>query len=131
MEIKIAREAAQANAVFGVLSLDGAPWCFTLEREDVMIPVGRYRIALTASGRAERMELWSPFPPSLPEILAVPDRTGIRIHSGNTIDDTAGCLLVGLGRESVRAIYQSHLALTELMKMMRAGETWIELVAAT
>lgn len=50
------------------------------------IPYGRYRIVRTYSNRFKKV---------LPELLKVPHYEGIRIHSGNTADDTEGCLLPG------------------------------------
>lgn len=80
----------------GALYLDGLFECFVLEdlvREpgikvsgQTAIPAGRYRITVTPSAR---------FKEDLPLLLDVPGFEGIRIHAGNTRDDTEGCLLVG------------------------------------
>ena len=45
------------------------------------------------------------FKKHLPHILDVPLFTGIRIHPGNGPEDTEGCLLPGLIRESNRVLY--------------------------
>lgn len=55
---------------------------------DTCIPAGRYRVIITYSYRFQRM---------LPLLLNVPNFSGIRIHPGNTTQDTSGCLLVGGG----------------------------------
>jgi hypothetical protein len=50
------------------------------------IPYGRYRVILSESPKFKRV---------LPEILNVPAFTGVRIHSGVTVEHTEGCPLVG------------------------------------
>ena len=54
------------------------------------IPEGRYPVVITWS---PKMKQW------LPILLGVPKFEGIRIHAGNTAEDTEGCILVGKNRE--------------------------------
>ena len=76
------------------------------------IPAGTYELKVT----------WSPaFKRWLPLLMAVPGRSGIRIHAGNTPHDTKGCILVGwkYGNELLRSQY----TLTELTDQLRRNET--------
>ena len=50
------------------------------------IPTGRYRVVMSYSKTYKRR---------MPYLLNVPHFTGIMIHTGNTADDTRGCILVG------------------------------------
>ena len=67
--------------------------CYTLEPCEQplygCIPAGRYNLDYTYSPRFQR---------KLPLLCGVPHRSGIRIHSGNTVHDSKGCILVGLDR---------------------------------
>lgn len=65
--------------------------CYTLERPWLdnktsisCIPKGTYKLAVTYSNK---------FKKDLIQILDVPNRAGIRIHPGNSIEDTTGCVL--------------------------------------
>lgn len=88
----------------GELYLNGKLECVTLEdkvRElssladkvpgETAIPAGSYKIAVNMSSRFRR---------HLPILLNVPYFTGIRIHPGNSDDDTEGCILVGQFRRA-------------------------------
>ena len=50
------------------------------------IPTGRYRLVMSYSKTYKRR---------MPYLLNVPHFTGIMIHTGNSVDDTRGCILVG------------------------------------
>ena len=54
------------------------------------IPEGRYAVVISFSPKFKQ---W------LPILLGVPKFDGIRIHAGNTSEDTEGCILVGKNRE--------------------------------
>lgn len=64
------------------------------------IPAGTYRIISTDSVR---------FQERLPLLVDVPGFSGIRIHAGNGIGDTSGCLLAGKTVVG-DAIFQSRAA---------------------
>ena len=96
--------------------------CYTLELANP-IPVGVYKLALTVSGRAQRGTLWTPDPERrLLELVGVPGYTAIRIHAGNTIKDTEGCILVGLGQVGA-SLSQSRDALKAVMALFEEPAT--------
>lgn len=83
------------------------------------IPAGTYEIRDTYSPRFKRMML---------ELIDVPGFQGIRIHSGNTSDDTEGCLIPGLVQTPTGVSY-SRPAVEQLNRDIRAklksGPVWI------
>ena len=72
---------------------------------ETAIPAGRYAVSLTMSAR---------FVCVLPLLHNVPGFSGIRIHTGNVIEDTDGCILVGRKVCGTR-IAESRLAFRKLM----------------
>lgn len=113
MRLRLIREPSKHGATLGVLFVDGVFEAWTLEdviREQKIagqtaIPAGRYDVALTHSPRFNRV---------LPEVLRVPNFTGVRVHAGNKAQDTAGCILVGQHRGDAW-IGSSQAALSQLM----------------
>lgn len=106
MELKIVRYIFNPDETIGRLFIDGVYFCDTLEPTErglnsclsveqnrqlkiygkTAVPVGEYALIMTYSPRFKRI---------LPELLNVPSFEGVRIHSGNTKDDTQGCFLLG------------------------------------
>lgn len=101
MELKLKRIAKRKTYTIGRLYIDREYFCDTLEPtwRDIgrgrpgrkvpgctAIPEGRYAVAVSFSPKFKR---W------LPLLLHVPFFSGIRIHAGNTANDTAGCILPG------------------------------------
>ena len=96
MEIIVNRIFKASTYTIGELSVDGTYICDTLEDRvrptgekvygETAIPSGTYTVTLSYSNR---------FKKTMPEILNVPNFSGIRIHCGNSSKDTEGCLLVG------------------------------------
>lgn len=112
MKLRLERYGFYQDTTLGVLFIDNVFDAYTLEdktREQKIaaqtaIPKGTYDIIITHSSRFGRR---------LPLLNRVPGFDGIRIHSGNSNQDTKGCLLVG---EVVRKkkIYNSRKAFERL-----------------
>lgn len=121
-EWTVTRQPPNGQVVLGEFDLGGGLPCCSLERLAVSIPEGRYRVELTASGRAAAGTLWSPYDDHrLPELLQVEGRTKIRIHAGNSIADTEGCLLVAADHSSTE-LEQSRPALVRIVNDLREAE---------
>ena len=76
------------------------------------IPRGRYLLVVT---RSPRFNSW------LPLLIGVKGFDGIRIHAGNTVKDTAGCILVGQAVGN-GILASSRGTLEQLMNMIRCAE---------
>lgn len=75
---------------------------------ETAIPAGIYKINITYSNRFKR---------DLPLLLNVPQFDGIRIHPGNTAEDTHGCILVGINN-IIGKITNSKVTFEALYKIM-------------
>ena len=62
---------------------------------DTAIPDGTYLLTLTPSPKFKRM---------LPLLLRVPGFDGVRIHAGNSVADTDGCILPGENKMKGRVL---------------------------
>ena len=72
------------------------------------IPCGTYKITLSYSPKFRR---------TLPLVEDVPQFSGIRIHSGNTPNDTSGCILVG-EKAGVGIIKNSRTTEDKIVKLL-------------
>ena len=105
MNLTLKRLNLTPNYTEGELYVNGVYFCKTLEDTnrdlnkngqfdnnekkvygETCIPYGKYKVILSYSPKFKR---------ELPEILEVPDFQGIRIHRGNTEQDSAGCIILG------------------------------------
>lgn len=83
----------EAQGTLGVLLLNGAVCCYTLEPNDLLnrpfrsnIPEQQYDVELIVSPKHGKTY----------QVKNVPDRTYINFHSGNNMSDTEGCILLGM-----------------------------------
>lgn len=115
MELTLMRDPEQPFETPGRMAVNGVFCCFTLEPSlgdygpDEAIPPGRYPVHIR----------WSPkFQEPIAHVDAVPGRSAIEIHDGNTAADTRGCILVGQERltdgiaqsNAARLVLQAHIA---------------------
>ena len=103
MKLTLNRRPSVGGATIGELMLDGARLAYTLEdeiREQPGVPVGNWKIrgatAIPAGNYRVTLEDSPRFGPGTLTINNVPGFTGVRMHGGNTSDDTLGCPLLGL-----------------------------------
>ena len=66
---------------------------------DTAIPFGKYDVELTMSPKFKRL---------LPLLLNVNEFSGIRIHAGNSVKDTLGCILPGENKEKGKVLNSKH-----------------------
>lgn len=130
MNIEVLRQCG-ASCTIGEMLIDGKHECWTME--DVVRPIGEKVFGETAIpyGTYPVVVTYSPhFKCDLPLLVGVPNFEGVRIHPGNTVADTEGCLLVGLGRTN-SSVTQSRLAFNTLFTKIRAALSRNEAVTIT
>lgn len=122
--MQLRRAATVVDTTPGRLLIDAQPFAETIEPLPPVIPAGDYRVSLTTSARVKSGSLWSPDGKNrLPLVEDVPGHTGIRIHAGNTVKDTIGCILVGVyWSPATRRLGASRAALYELMARLSEAE---------
>ena len=102
MQLTVRRYQFGEKSTLGKMSVNGAQFCFTLEdrwREKPGVPVDQWKVdgqtAIPAGTYTVITDFSQHFGKPMPHVLDVPGFAGIRIHSGNTDEDTEGCILVG------------------------------------
>lgn len=136
MDLVLKRKQANDEATIGDLWANGNYFCQTLEDPvrdlgpdgsgkvygKTAIPAGRYKVIIDFSQKFQKQMI---------HVLDVPFFTGIRIHSGNTPEDTLGCILVGGFVDSPSRVHGGSILLPKLQTLIkmdadRGVETWIE-----
>lgn len=145
MKIELKRIARKETYTIGRLSVDGRYICDTLEDRDrddnrngrfdggekkvyaqTAIPNGTYKVTLEHSPK---------FSPKyggrrVPYLHNVPHFEGILIHTGNTADDSAGCILVGTNSATGR-VTGSLVAFNKLLPMLEQAVARKEEISIT
>jgi len=139
MEIVIDRSDKRDDRTLGELYIDGRFVCYTLEDTDrnlslsdpksicdkvkgkTAIPRGKYRVVLSYSPRFGNRPYYKELTGDgkLPLLLEIPGFDRILIHTGNTPDDTEGCILVGSEIDSRGNLLRSQAAYTPLYRLIR------------
>lgn len=124
MELELVRiTPAKTDGVFGVLLVDGDPFCLTVERPWLdnkpkisCIPEGKY----SCTRREDAMLAHGMVKLTL-QVNNVPGRAGILFHHGNSPKDSEGCILVGTYFAKMPDgvwILESKQALRDLSKLI-------------
>jgi len=103
MKIELFRTDRAKDYTGGQLFINGLFECHTLEdpirevkiKGETAIPEGEYHVTFNMSNRFKKM---------MPLLLDVPGFAGVRIHAGNTVKDTEGCILCGAWRTRDRLV---------------------------
>lgn len=109
-QLTLIRDVKGDKAIMGKLYFNGGIVCYTLENAAKAIPCGVYMVQNSKSPKFKRELplLWN---------SGVPSSRGIRIHVGNSVKASSGCVLVGMGRD-VKKCFITESALAETMVTM-------------
>ena len=130
MRLYVVRQIYTDHSTLGRLLIGDKVFCYTLEDAvrkqglpkvygKTAIPAGHYSVIVNMSNTFKR---------EMPLILNVPKFEGIRIHGGNTPEDTLGCILVAYNKVSDNKIYgTAEAAITEMLKS-NEGEHTIDII---
>ena len=123
MKLKLVRKYCNEKYTIGKLYIDGVYYCDTLEDtvrdltkeakvySQTAIPYGIYKVVVTMSNKFKRL---------LPLLLNVPYFEGIRIHRGNTANDSAGCILLGENKVKGKVINSTPYEIDLTNKLLSA-----------
>ena len=133
MKLKLNRIFLGSSATIGELYVDGEHIADTLE--DRVRPEGEKVYGKTAisEGTYEVKLTYSPrFKKILPEILNVPNFSGIRIHSLNKAEESEGCIGVGeWNGEDTNWISNSRKAFNKLFAILQEASDRGEKITIT
>lgn len=123
MKLTLIRTGRLETYTTGVLYVSDRMFCHTLEprwrnlkiekkvKGKTAIPEGTYRVRLLDSPKFGR---------TMPCLMDVPHFSGILIHTGNSVADTKGCILVG-ERGEYGSLMNSRPAFDRLYQMLESA----------
>jgi hypothetical protein len=131
MRLRLERRFLGENYTIGSLFINGLYLCDTIEDKvrdinrdgdlndpgegkvygKTAIPYGKYEVDLTMSPKFQRL---------LPLVKNVKHFLGIRIHRGNTAEDSAGCILPGENKVKGKVINSTEYEMIIIEKMLDA-----------
>ena len=124
MYIRLIRNKPRGNAIFGRLYVDSLmqgehhQYAFvtdTLEHYQYAIPAGCYRLRITQSAKfGELLPILDGVYGFARANMPMRQRVGIRIHAGNIIQHSTGCILVGTADTPNQRLLSSRKALNQL-----------------
>ncbi len=132
MKLKLKRELFTEDFTLGQLLIDDIFFCYTVEDKvrqlkdtnkdgdfddlgegkihgKTAIPIGTYNVSLTMSPHFGKIT---------PRLADVPGFSGVLIHSGNTAEDSEGCIIVGTVRTTT-GVGLSRQCFTKLMDKLK------------
>lgn len=111
----LVRDSFSESSTAGVLFIDSCPFCNTLEPAISIGKKVKYGKGCCVAPGIYSIDFhYSPkFGKYMLTLCGVRGRSGILIHSGNTPNDTAGCILVGQ-RENIGVLSNSRSTLDKV-----------------
>lgn len=104
------------NKDFGQLIYMGKLICFTIDPHK--LTPGLYNLKLNYSTK---------FKTNLPLLYNEDfgEERGFRIHAGNTLKDSNGCILVGTAIDTEFKLMNSRTALSNVLDILRESDIWL------
>lgn len=109
MHLNLRRTSKTAEAILGVLEVDGSFECYALENAALSIPCGTFDIELYDSPKHG---------PDTPQLKDVPNRENIQIHVANFWHELLGCIAPGTSH-GVDYVEHSKSACESLLPKIR------------
>lgn len=152
MEILIKRIAKKETYTIGKLYIDGKYYCDTIEDKDrgltqsmsskeiadkkikhkTAIPTGKYELTLKVkspkySQKKAFVDYCNAF---MPRFVNIPGYEGVLIHTGNTAEDSSGCIVVGYNKV-VGKVINSMNAFKTIYPVMKTASDKGEKITVT
>ena len=146
VNIVINRKYPKPTYTIGKMSVNGLPFCDTIEDKDrgltldmslaaikagkvygqTAIPKGKYEVKLTYSPKFSKNTWGKRYKGMVPQVMNVPCWEGVRIHPFNTAEESLGCIAPGKntvkGKVTTSTIYYYKLMDEYIVPASRRGD---------